>query len=1107
IDGIPNLPAEPTKEGYTLGGWFTEIDGAGIQLVVGAKLNDNITVYAKWAEVPVENATVNPTTVKFDKKTAAQADVVTTITWNSANKVNTVKKGETSLTIDTDYIVDGTTLTIKKEFLAMQAAGEVVISIEFDKGHAASLTIKITDTTPTDVTKTVSSLFKNGFTVEVNPAVDGLVKTDFSLKDDANQDITIDSVATNDNGASYTVVTTLTAGKTYTVNIIKEGYNFGDAANILVTEVEKITPVVNEAVAATSVDVGRTLADSILSGTFKNEANEAVDGTLTWDAPDTVVNETGDFNWTFTPTDTATYNVVKGTVSVKVLIRVNTTVVTSGSAESFKVNFDPAVNGLTGGNFALSLGDQSIGISVSGGPSEYWVTAVTPLTRKQAYSLTITKEGYNFGEPIGVLIPGAGEVKGKVLDNKNNPLKDVNVSIFGGPVLGKDTMTNDSGEYSIQNVIEGTYSTLSFAKHGHVTKHLKDITVENGKTIEIEDQQLLTENQAKMAKARANLTLGDLTAVTANLTLPATQDDATITWVSSNTEVITNDGKVTRPAFVEGDATVTLTATITVGSESDTKTFTVTVLAMEAPATHIITIATVVGGTANISIDKSEGVPANDKVTVWIANIEPGKQFKSITVTDAVDGAVATTEVEAGKKYTFTMPAKAVTIKVELESIPPAAPKISSAVCKEGSAINEEEEDGLGSSDTLTITFNIPTNKIFKQLFQNDIDLIIDWGDKSFGESYNGFWNDNKTLKITCLDPTGATFVAGDSIAIKAGADVRAKDGLSAPSSATAVTTGDFEPYPNSIWSVSPLTGGLVEAPENEGSFRSEPSFSKDYIVVNFEKQIAGDIAKEDITANNLPAGLDFTIVKKLPYVIEIYLTGKAINHGASDSITNLSFTFAKDKVKSRDADLTTKDIPLTFVNIYKLQPSIKSVYSTGFDFELWDNGYDNNSFRYGKVLFNELTKEDLVLTYSLDETPVTITELTVTDGKYTAAASIEAGKTLFLNFSDKYNKRFEFWKNRQVYIKAPGPTGLIGVPPTSVGGNDGKIIGIEPAKIMDYRIKSDPAVNWIKTGGTVTELTGLSAGTYEVMIAASVGSPSSYIVEVTVPPFKNEEE
>lgn len=72
------------------------------------------------------------------------------------------------------------------------------------------------------------------------------------------------------------------------------------------------------------------------------------------------------------------------------------------------------------------------------------------------------------------------------------------------------------------------------------------------------------------------------TTVTADIDLPlkGSKADSTITWKSSNTAVITNAGKVTRPASGEKDAEVVLTATAKYGEATKTKTFTVTVKAM-----------------------------------------------------------------------------------------------------------------------------------------------------------------------------------------------------------------------------------------------------------------------------------------------------------------------------------------------------------------------------------------------------------------------------------------------------------------------------------------------------------------------------------------------
>ena len=90
----------------------------------------------------------------------------------------------------------------------------------------------------------------------------------------------------------------------------------------------------------------------------------------------------------------------------------------------------------------------------------------------------------------------------------------------------------------------------------------------------------------------------------------------------------------------------------------------------EPVPTYNITIASVVGGTATVTTDPADAEAAGTTVTVNISNIQEGKQFHSIAVTDADGNPVTTTEKTPGSQYTFTMPTKAVTITVTLEDIP-----------------------------------------------------------------------------------------------------------------------------------------------------------------------------------------------------------------------------------------------------------------------------------------------------------------------------------------------------------------------------------------------------------------------------------------------------
>ncbi len=83
----------------------------------------------------------------------------------------------------------------------------------------------------------------------------------------------------------------------------------------------------------------------------------------------------------------------------------------------------------------------------------------------------------------------------------------------------------------------------------------------------------------ELSAEEAALTLGDLSAVVSNITLPAkgTLDNTiSITWKSSNPALIGNDGVVTRPKYF--NANDTLTATLSKSGQKLTKAFPATVL-------------------------------------------------------------------------------------------------------------------------------------------------------------------------------------------------------------------------------------------------------------------------------------------------------------------------------------------------------------------------------------------------------------------------------------------------------------------------------------------------------------------------------------------------
>lgn len=75
------------------------------------------------------------------------------------------------------------------------------------------------------------------------------------------------------------------------------------------------------------------------------------------------------------------------------------------------------------------------------------------------------------------------------------------------------------------------------------------------------------------------LEIGDPSQVMEDLHLPTKgEQDTIITWKSSNTNVLSHDGKINRPAYKKKPVSVELTATIEKGSASTTKQFNITII-------------------------------------------------------------------------------------------------------------------------------------------------------------------------------------------------------------------------------------------------------------------------------------------------------------------------------------------------------------------------------------------------------------------------------------------------------------------------------------------------------------------------------------------------
>ncbi len=210
-----------------------------------------------------------------------------------------------------------------------------------------------------------------------------------------------------------------------------------------------------------------------------------------------------------------------------------------------------------------------------------------------AGKLTINSDVFTQAGDYTITVESPGYMNSTVKQTINGPpaytvtftVTDGTSAIQGANItIAKQTLTTDADGKATIDLEDGAY-TYGVTAIGFITITDGSVTV-NGAALA--EAVTMTANPGgltdaeKVAVAKANLTLGDINAVNADLTLPGNQNEATVTWTSGNTDVISNDGKVTRPAAGQPDACVTLTAIITAGEASDTKDFIVTVLAEEA---------------------------------------------------------------------------------------------------------------------------------------------------------------------------------------------------------------------------------------------------------------------------------------------------------------------------------------------------------------------------------------------------------------------------------------------------------------------------------------------------------------------------------------------
>jgi len=97
---------------------------------------------------PPPSSNISPTTATFDKNTAGAnyKDIIVNMTLND-NTLLSIKNENTALTLSTHYTISGSTVTLKKEYLADLSNGTTTLTFTFSAGSARTIAITIGDTT------------------------------------------------------------------------------------------------------------------------------------------------------------------------------------------------------------------------------------------------------------------------------------------------------------------------------------------------------------------------------------------------------------------------------------------------------------------------------------------------------------------------------------------------------------------------------------------------------------------------------------------------------------------------------------------------------------------------------------------------------------------------------------------------------------------------------------------------------------------------------------------------------------------------------------------------------------------------------------------------
>ncbi|WP_407313644.1 cell wall-binding repeat-containing protein [Desulfosporosinus sp. SB140] len=270
-------------------------------------------------------------------------------------------------------------------------------------------------TSPGVTPLTVSNPSTAGITVGLNPALNGLTVSNFTLLNSSGYTIPLTGVTTTNGGATYTISAALTAGQTYTLTANYAGNTLGTAQSFTIPYSTNNETLTVSSPSTTGVTVGLS---SALNGL--TVSNFTLLNSSGYTIPLTGVTTTnGGSTYTISAALTAgqTYTLTAnyagyalGTAqsfTIPYSPNNETLTVSSPSTTGVTVGLSSALNGLTTNNFTLlNSSGYTIpltGVTTSNGGAAYTISAA--LTAGQTYTLTANYAGYALGTAQSFTIP------------------------------------------------------------------------------------------------------------------------------------------------------------------------------------------------------------------------------------------------------------------------------------------------------------------------------------------------------------------------------------------------------------------------------------------------------------------------------------------------------------------------------------------------------------------------------------------------------------------------------------------------------------------------------------------------------------------------------